>query len=114
MIIKKSEIDINEAIKFADYEKLLLKRKENNMLLSDFQINVLSRNGINYLNHSNMHDLLFEIEECLNDEYDDELDMVSSQISEYLYYKDTKKWEKLYFLNVVEKIWESLYNDINK
>ena len=91
MIIKNNEIDLKEAIRFADYEKLLLKRRENNMLLSDYQINVLSRNGINYLNYPNMHDLLFEIEECLNDEYDDELDIISSQIYEYIYYKDTKK-----------------------
>ena len=35
--------------------------------------------------------MLFDIEEYLYDEYDDELDLVSSQIYEYIYYKDMNK-----------------------
>ncbi len=38
-----------------------------------------------------MHELLFDIEELLNSDYDEELDLVSAQISELLYYRDTKK-----------------------
>ena len=38
-----------------------------------------------------MQELLFDIEEYLNDEYNDELDIVSNQIAELIYYKDTKK-----------------------
>jgi len=91
MLINNKNVDINEAIQFADFEKLLLKRRENNMLLNDYQVAILSRNGINYNNYFNMKELLFAIEECLDDNYDEELDLVSSQISEFLYYKDTKK-----------------------
>lgn len=96
MLINKKEIDIDEAIKFADFDKLLLKRRENSMLLNDYQISVLSRNGIDYNKFCNIRDLLFSIEERLGDNYDDELDLVSSQISEFIYYNDTKKWEILF------------------
>lgn len=91
MLVKKEEININDAIKFANHNELLLKRRENNMLLSDYQVSILNRNGINYIKYSNIHDLLFDIEECLYDEYDDELDLVGSQIQEFIYYNETKK-----------------------
>ena len=91
MIINKTEISLDEAIEYSDYENLLLKRRNNNMLLSDYQISVLNRNGIDYNKYSSVKDLLFEIENCLDDFFDDELDIVGSQISEYIYYNETKK-----------------------
>ena len=91
MKIKDIDINVNEAIKYADYDKLLLKRRNNEMLLSDFQISVLRNNGLDYQKYNNIKDLLFDIEECLFDNYDDELDLVSKQIAELIYYKDTKK-----------------------
>ena len=91
MIVNKKEIAIDEAIKVANYEELLLKRRENGLLLSDYQISVLNRNGIDINKFINIRDLLFEIENCLDDYFDDELDLVGSQISEFIYYSDTKK-----------------------
>ena len=90
-MIKNTEVDINEAINFSQQDMLLLKRRDNNILLSDYQVSVLSRNGINYEKYGNIHDLLFDIEECLYDEYDDELDLVGNQIQEYIYYNETNK-----------------------
>lgn len=91
MFINDREINVKDAIDFANQEELLLKHRKNNMLLSDYQINVLKQNGFDYLKYSNIHDLLFDIEELLNDDYNEELDLVSSQISEYIYYNETKK-----------------------
>lgn len=91
VIVNKKEISIDEAIKVANYEQLLLKRRKNGLLLSDYQISVLNRNGIDINKFINIRDLLFEIENCLDDYFDDELDLVGSQISEYIYYSDTKK-----------------------
>lgn len=91
MVINDNEINVKDAIDFANQEELLLKHRKNNMLLSDYQINVLKQNGFDYLKYSNFHDLLFDIEELLNDDYNEELDLVSSQISEYIYYNETKK-----------------------
>ena len=61
------------------------------MHLYDFQIDILKRNGFDYLKYTNIKEMLFDIEEYLYDEYDDELDLVSSQIYEYIYYKDMNK-----------------------
>lgn len=91
MIINKKEISVNDAMKFSNHEDILLKRRENNMLLSDYQISVLNRNGINYNIFNNIRDLLFEIENCLDDYFDEELDLVSSQLAEFIYYNETKK-----------------------
>lgn len=91
MIVNKKEISVEEAIKLANFDELLLKRQENGFLLSYYQISVLKRNGINFSNFNNIRELLFEIESCLDNDFDEELDLVSSQISEYIYYCDTKK-----------------------
>ena len=93
MKIKDRDINMEEAFEYANGEKFILKRRKNNIRLSDYQINVLKRNGFDYLKYSNIHDLLFDIEEELNNDYDDELDLVSSQIAEYIYYSETKKWD---------------------
>lgn len=91
MMVNKTEISLDEAMKISDYENLLLKRRENNILLSDYQVSVLNRNGINYNNFGNIRELLFEIENCLDDYFDDELDVVGQQLAEYVYYNETKK-----------------------
>lgn len=91
MVINNKDINLDEAIKFSNHQELLLNRRENGMLLSDYQVAVLNRNGIDYRKYNNVRELMFEIENCLDDYFDDELDMVSSQLSEYIYYSDTKK-----------------------
>ena len=91
MKIKNDDISIEKAIDFANVDNLLLKRRDNGLLFSDMQINVLKRCGINYEKYTNLDELLFDIEDILNYDYDEELDLVSSQIAELRYYKDTKK-----------------------
>ena len=91
MLVNKTEISLDEAIKISNYEEFLFKRRDNNMLLSDYQVSVLNRNGINYNNFGNIRELLFEIENYLDEDFDEELDLVSSQLSEFIYYTDTKK-----------------------
>jgi len=91
MNIKNKDISLKEAISFSNQQELFLKRRENNMLLSDYQIAILNRFGIDYRNYNNVKDLVFEIENCLDDDFDEELDLVSSQLSEYIYYNETKK-----------------------
>ena len=91
MQVNKNELSIKDAVEFSQFEKLLMKRRENNMLLSDYQISVLSNNGINYIDFNNFRDLLFAIENYLDNDYDEELDQISLQIAEYIYYNETKK-----------------------
>ncbi len=93
MEINKTTIDINTAIEYADYNNLLFKHRDNGMFLNDFQVDVLKRNGLDYRKYPSVQALLFDIEEILNSDYDDELDIVSGQLAELVYYRDTKKWE---------------------
>ena len=91
MKINKSEVNINDAINYSEFDNLILKRRDNNFLLSDYQISVLNRVGIDFIEYNNIRDLLFDIEECLNEFYDEELDLVSGQLSEFIYYSETNK-----------------------
>lgn len=91
MEILGKEVSIDDAVRYADIDKVLIKRRENNILLSDYQVEVLKRANIDYKSFINMHELLFEIGEYLNEVYDDELDSISKQLAEYIYYGETKK-----------------------
>lgn len=87
----KNNISFDDAIKLAEVDKHLFKRRENSLLLNDFQISILERNGINYLDYTNIGDLLYQIENSLDNNYDDELDYIGMQLAEIMYYNNTKK-----------------------
>ena len=87
----KKLISFDEAVKISEQEKFIVSRRDNGLLLSDYQIMVLNRNGINYKNFINMKELLFEIENYLDDYFDEELDMIGSYLSEFIYYNNTNK-----------------------
>ncbi len=91
MKINEKEVSVNEAIHFSNYDNLLLKHRNNGLLLSDYQLDILKRNDFDINKYSSMQELLFDIEDYLNEEYDLELDLVSSQLAEFIYYRDTKK-----------------------
>ena len=67
------------------------KVRENGLLLTDKQVNVLEKYEINYKNIRNMNELIYEIEDILNQDYYEDLDLVSKEISEYNYYNNTNK-----------------------
>ena len=91
MKINEKEVSVNEAIQFSNYDNLLLKHRNNGLLLSDYQLDILKRNDFDINKYSSMQELLFDIEDYLNEEYDLELDLVSSQLAEFIYYRDTRK-----------------------
>ena len=72
-------------------DKSFLKRRENNLLLSDNDISILERNDIDYLKYNNIKELLFEIEETLEESDDIELEELSIKLGEYNYYNYTNK-----------------------
>lgn len=87
----KKDISFEEAVEFSNIDEAILKRRKNNFLLSDYQVGVLERNGINYLKYGSIRDMLFDIEDILNNDFDEELDLVSAQLAEFIYYNETKK-----------------------
>lgn len=67
------------------------KVRENGLLLTDKQVNVLEKYDINYKNIRNMNELIYEIEDILNQDYYEDLDLVSKELAEYNYYNNTNK-----------------------
>ena len=72
-------------------DKSFLKRRENGLMLSDNDIEILERNGINYLEATNLESLIFMIEEALSEEDNEELDNLNMKLGEYNYYNYTEK-----------------------
>ncbi len=91
MIINGVETTVNEAIELSNIKQDFLKRRENGLLLSDYQINVLNQNGINYKRYNNLSSLLFDLEKILNEEENTELEEISKQLSEIHYYNEVNK-----------------------
>ena len=72
-------------------EKSFLKRRKNGLMLSDEDIEILKRNGINYLEFNTLEALIFKIEEVLDEEENDELEELNIKLGEYNYYYYTNK-----------------------
>ncbi len=93
MIFKGNNLDINKLVDELDIESSFLTYHNNDILLSNNQINILNRNQIDYKKYTNLSSLIFDIEEIINNEdyVDIELDNLLEDLSEIRYYKDTKK-----------------------
>ncbi len=63
---------------------------ENNLFLSDSQIEVLKRYNIDYKKHT-LTSLIYEIDRQLSEEEDIELALILEELSEYHYYKEVRK-----------------------
>lgn len=68
------------------------KKRDNGLILSDNQIEVLKRYDIDYLQYNSISSLLYDIEDILtNDQVYEDLDMVSQELAEFNYYHNTNK-----------------------
>lgn len=86
------EYNIEELVSGLDFESGKLKNI-NGLMLTNREIEVLDRYKIDYKNCKNLKELLFEIEEIINDMdiVDEDLDYISYTISERDYYQNTNK-----------------------
>lgn len=75
--------------------KTELKRRKNGLMLSDEQIEILKTHNINYEQYTNLSNLIFAIEEYINEveSYMDitDIDEISRQLTEQNYYNNTNK-----------------------
>lgn len=85
--------DFEKYIQSIDITTSFLKERNHGILLSDEEIAILNRYSIDYQNCTDTEELIFKIEEYLNDEadYADDLEHLSSRLSEFRYYYETKK-----------------------
>ena len=74
-----------------DFDKNMHKKRQNGLILSDFQIEILKKYDIDYLKYNDISSLIYEIEDILNIDYNEELDKLSSELSEFNYYQNTNK-----------------------
>ena len=88
MNIDIKDIDISDLVS----QKYMHKEIKKGLFLSDYQIEVLMKYDINPYDCSGIEDLIFRIDEVLNDDDTlDDLENVSLEISEFNYYSNTNK-----------------------
>ncbi len=66
-------------------------KQVGNLILTDYQVNVLNKNGIDITKFSSNHELIYYLENILNSSSNDELENVSLELSEMYYYNDVNK-----------------------
>lgn len=88
-----NDINIEELTKEINNQEKFMKRRDNGLLLTDEQINILDKYNINYNQYNSLSSLIYEIEEYLNDDEceSDDLEWVSKELSEINYYQNTNK-----------------------
>ena len=88
MKINNEEIDISDLVS----QKYMHKEIKKGLFLSDYQIEVLLKYDIDPYKCSCIEDLMFQIDEILEDDDTlDDLDIISREISEFNYYSNTNK-----------------------
>ena len=70
-----------------------LKDVGHGILLNQEEEKILKKYEISYLNCQNSKELLFKIEDYLNDSFEEleDLEKLSLRLSEYSYYQETRK-----------------------
>ena len=87
------EIDLNKFISEIDFNANKYNYIGNGILLTNREIDILNKYKINYKKCNSLKEILFEVEDILNDMdiVDEELDYISSTIAERDYYQNTNK-----------------------
>lgn len=92
MIVNGKVLNIDKLAKEVYDDKNMIKMRGNGIYLSDNDVQTLKKYNINYEKYSSLNSLIFEIEEILNEEVDaDDLEQISSKLSELNYYNNTNK-----------------------
>ena len=88
------DFDISSLVDGLDFSTNHFVDVGNGLMLTNGEIGVLKRFGINYLKCSSLKEILYQIEIVLKEDEDDdleELDLVASAIAERDYYQNTNK-----------------------
>ena len=68
-----------------------MHKNYNGIYLTDNEVNILKSNGFDINKYSNIKELMFDLEEEIEESDNDELDMILSSIAEFNYYHNTNK-----------------------
>lgn len=83
--------DIEKLVSELDFESNKLQKVNDSLVLTNYQIEVLKRNGINPEIYTSLHSIIYEAEEIYEDTLDEELEQVLDELSERNYYENTRK-----------------------
>ena len=72
------------------FEENQLEKINDDLYLTRKQMDILKKNDIEYSNKT-IDELMFEIEDILNQEDNEELDRLSMDLAEFNYYHNTNK-----------------------
>ena len=88
MNINEQNVDIDDLVS----EKYMHKKIKNDIFLSDYQVEVLLKYGIDPNKTASMSEILYLIDEILEDDSDaDDLENIGAEIQEFNYYHNTNK-----------------------
>ena len=91
MKINDKELDVNKLVDNIYNDKNMIKMRGNGIYLSDNDVDILNRYNIDYRKYASLSNLIFDIEEILNEEVFDDLEEISKKLSEFNYYNNTNK-----------------------
>ena len=90
MQINNNEVNIEELIGNVDFQANMQKSVNETLSLTDHQIEVLERFQINY-HVGSLKEIVFLIDEVLDETDDEELELIASELAERDYYENTNK-----------------------
>lgn len=85
------EYDIEKLTNEINFEENFIGYNQKGIVLTNKEIDVLKRNEIDYEKYTSVSELLYDVDEILNYTDDEELEVVSENISERNYYLNTNK-----------------------
>ena len=83
--------NIEELLNEIDFTKNKYVKVNDKLMLTNYQISVLERFNINIKNAQSLSYIIFEAENILEDDPDEELEQVLNELSERNYYENTNK-----------------------
>lgn len=66
-------------------------KQVGNLLLTDYQVDILDKNGIDLTRFNSNHELIYYLENILNMNSNEDLEDVSEELSEMYYYNNINK-----------------------
>ena len=87
------EIDLEKLVSEMDFDSGKFVTCKNGLMLTNLEIDVLKRYGVQYENCSTLKEIIYLVEDILNEEEVDteDLEYISATISERDYYQNTNK-----------------------
>ena len=87
MIINDQNVNIDDL----QSQKYMHKEIKKGMFLSEYQIEILLKYGINPEECGSIYELIYMIDEVLEEDEAEDLDAISREIIEFNYYSNTNK-----------------------